>query len=59
LDIGIKEDSSINALRQATMELVANQRLVMQAGQMTAGGIAGSKLQLVDDNIIDGELTDG
>jgi hypothetical protein len=59
LDIGIKEDSSINALRMATMELVANQRLVMQAGQMTAGGIAGSKLQLVDENIIDGELTDG
>jgi len=55
----MKEDSSINALRMATMELVANQRLVMQAGQMTAGSIAGSKLQLINEDIIDGELSNG
>jgi len=59
LDITMKEDSSINALRMATMELVANQRLVMQAGQMTAGSIAGSKLQLINEDIIDGELSNG
>lgn len=44
LDISMKPDSSIDALRKATMELVANQRLAMQAGQATAGEIAGSRL---------------
>lgn len=48
LDISVKEDSSITALRQATLELVANQRLMMQAGQSTAGEIASSKLLLVE-----------
>lgn len=48
LDISVKEDSSIVALRQATLELVANQRLMMQAGQATAGETASSKLQLVE-----------
>ena len=44
----MKEDSSINALRQATLALVASQRLAMQAGQVTAGDVASSKLELVD-----------
>lgn len=54
LDIGIKEDSSINALRLATLELVANQRLLIQAGQSTATDIAGSKIvsDIVDAEVI-------
>lgn len=44
LDIGTKEDSSINALRLATMELVAQQRLAMQAGVSTAQDIAHSRV---------------
>jgi hypothetical protein len=46
LDIGIKEDSSINALRQATLELARQQRLSMESGQMTAEGVAHSKLTI-------------
>ena len=46
LDIGIKEDSSINVLRQATLELARQQRLSMEAGQMTAEGVAHSKLTI-------------
>jgi hypothetical protein len=36
LDIGVKEDGSINALREATMELVRQQRLAMESGVMNA-----------------------
>ena len=46
LDIGVKEDSSINVLRQATLELARQQRLSMEAGQMTAEGVAHSKLTI-------------
>jgi len=56
LDITLKEDSSINALRQATLELVAQQRLSLQAGQSTAGEVARSALVLIDkSDIIDVE----
>lgn len=48
LDIGVKEDSSINALRQATMELARQQRLAMEAGAMTAQQVAHSKVVLAD-----------
>lgn len=44
LDIGLKEDSSINALRQATMELAAAQRLAIQAGASTAQETAHSRV---------------
>lgn len=44
LDIGIKEDSSIAALRQATMELVRQQRLMVEAGAMNAQEVAHSKV---------------
>ena len=52
LDIGIKPDSSIAALRASTMELVAQQRVMIQAGAMSAGEMAGSKL------IIEGEVVE-
>tara|TARA_B110000908_G_scaffold18813_1_gene21131 strand:- start:860 stop:1552 length:693 start_codon:yes stop_codon:yes gene_type:complete len=44
LDIGMKEDSSINALRKTTMELVAQQKLMLNAGVMDAQGVAHSQL---------------
>lgn len=50
LDIGVKADSSIDALRASTLELVAMQRQMIKAGAMTAGDMAGSKL------LIEGEL---
>lgn len=44
LDITTKEDSSIDALREATMALVAQQRAMLQAGVSTAGQVAQSGL---------------
>lgn len=49
LEIGVKEDSSINALRQATLELARAQRLAMQAGQVGVLQVAESKLVGVVD----------
>lgn len=48
LDINVKEDSSIAALRQATLELARQQRLAMEAGQTSAQETAHSKLDIVD-----------
>lgn len=57
LEIGVKEDSSINVLRQATLGLAKQQRLAMQAGQMTAQEVAHGPLEMVerveDDDVID------
>jgi hypothetical protein len=44
LEIGVKEDSSIGALRQATLELARQQRLAMESGQMSAQEVAHAKL---------------
>lgn len=44
LDIGVKEDSSIAALREATMELARQQKLAIEAGSMDAERIAHSKV---------------
>lgn len=44
LDITTKEDSSINALRQATLELAAQQRLAIQAGAATVQDVAHGRL---------------
>lgn len=52
LDIGIRQDSSITALRDATMALVAQQRLALQSGAMSAQEAAHSKL------LIEGEATE-
>lgn len=46
LNIGVKEDSSIAVLRQATLELARSQRLAMEAGQTTAQEVAHGKLQV-------------
>ena len=49
LDIGVKEDGSIAALRATTLELARQQRLMMESGAMNAQEIAHGKL------IIEGE----
>ncbi len=48
LDISVKEDSAIGALRNATLELARQQRLAMESGQMTAEEVAHSKMEVVD-----------
>jgi hypothetical protein len=44
LDLTVKEDSSIGQLRQATLELVQQQKLILQAGVMNAQQVAHSKV---------------
>ena len=46
LDIGVKEDGSIAALRATTLELARQQRLMVEAGAMNAQEVAHSKLVL-------------
>ena len=49
LDIGVKEDGSIAALRATTLELARQQRLMVESGAMNAQEVAHSKL------VIEGE----
>ncbi len=49
LEIGVKEDSTIAALRATTMELAKQQRLMVESGAMNAQEVAHGKL------IIEGE----
>lgn len=44
LDIKVKEDSSINMLRQATMELARQQRLSIESGSVNAQEVAHTKV---------------
>lgn len=44
LDVGVREDSSIAALRATTMELARQQRLMMESGAMTAQQVAHTRL---------------
>lgn len=44
LEIGVKEDSAIAALRATTMELARQQRLMLEAGAMNAQEVAHSRL---------------
>lgn len=44
LEIGVKEDSSIAALRATTLELARQQRLMMESGAMNAQEVAHSRL---------------
>jgi hypothetical protein len=44
LDVNVKEDGSIAALRESTLELVRQQRLMVQAGAMNAQEVAHTKL---------------
>jgi hypothetical protein len=53
LDLGIKKDSSIDALRQATMELVAQQRMALQAGVMTPQQAAHAPVLIENGEVIE------
>jgi hypothetical protein len=55
LDIGVKPDSAIAALRDTTARLVAEQRAMIGSGQASARGIAE---QLISSEIIEGEYVD-
>ena len=48
LDLNVKEDGSIAALRATTLELARQQRLMVQAGAMNAQEVAHSKFTVVD-----------
>jgi hypothetical protein len=52
LEIGVKEDSSIAALRATTLELALQQRLMMESGAMNAQEIGHSKLVIEDAEVI-------
>lgn len=48
LDINVKQDSTIGALRAATMELAAAQRLAVASGSSNAQEVAHSKISMAD-----------
>ncbi len=48
LEIGVREDSTIAALRATTMELSRQQRLMMESGAMNVQEVAHSKFTVVD-----------
>lgn len=48
LDFTVKENDSIKELRESTLELVAQQRKMLESGSMTAQEVAHSKLVVVD-----------
>lgn len=51
LDIGVKENSTLDVLRQATMELVAQQKLSIQAGVVDAKEVA--EYKVIDSREVD------
>lgn len=53
LDIGVKEDKSIKELRATTMELVAQQKKMIESGAMNAKGVAHSKLLIEEGEVIE------
>jgi hypothetical protein len=53
LEIGVREDSSIAALRQTTLELSRQQRLMMESGAMNAQEVAHSKIQVIDVDAVE------
>ena len=55
LDVNVKEDSSIGALRAATMALAAAQRLAVESGSSSAQEIAHSRVVLKDADVVDVE----
>jgi hypothetical protein len=53
LEIGVKEDSSIAQLRQATLELARQQRLALEAGQMNAQEVAHTRIVVDMGDVVD------
>ena len=54
LEIGVKEDSTIAALRATTMELARQQRLMVESGAMNAQEVAHGKL-LIEGEVVEVE----
>jgi len=50
MDIGVKQDKSIDDLRASTLELVAVQKKIIEAGVQTAEEVAQSKLVIEHDS---------
>jgi hypothetical protein len=48
LDIGVKEDKSIQDLRATTLELVKQQRAMIESGKVSALAIAESEIITVE-----------
>lgn len=55
LDINVKEDSSIGALRAATMALAQAQLLAIGSGSMSAQDVAHSRVVLAEADVVDVE----
>lgn len=49
LDVNVKQDKSIDELRQTTLELVKQQRLMLESGAMNVKEVAHSKLLIESD----------
>jgi hypothetical protein len=54
VDIGIKEDDAISELKKTTLELVAQQRRMLEAGVMNAQEVAEQKI--IQGEVIEDEL---
>ena len=54
LDVSVKEDDSINELRRTTLELVAQQRKLLEAGAVSAKEVAEQKI--ISGQVIEGEF---
>ena len=53
VDFGVKEDSSIQALRESTLELVRQQRAMIQNGQLSVKAVAESEIIVEADDASD------
>jgi hypothetical protein len=58
LNIGLKEDSTLDELRATTLELVAQQRAMIQANAMSVKDVAHSKL-LIEGEVLDAVIGSG
>lgn len=52
LDIGLKEDKTIDALRASTMELVKQQKLMLDSGSMNAKQVAHSTILIEEGEVV-------
>ena len=53
LDVGVKDTDTIKDIRQATLDLVAEQKKMMQAGMMNVKEIAESQIITTESEVID------
>ncbi len=53
MDINVKEDKSINELRETTLALVAQQRKMLEDGNVSVKTVAHSKLLIEDGEVIE------